>query len=184
MGPKCSRKTFPTPLHHLHQMSQTVDAKLQFLPDFEDSELGWQGYSIINNNYNKNGACSDYNLSSCPSNGNCSSCNSDDSKYKLDSCKSGYITNGNSCVANNCSSLNSSYSSSIAYGKYCEKITTSGLTCYKNCRDISCSNYPLTLSQAQSRSGYTTSTGYSICSDCSPVGNYASSCNEIGRAHV
>ena len=54
-------------------------------------------------------SCSGYSLSSCPANGNCSSCsvvNSDCSsggtKYKLDSCASGYSMSGNSCVKLTC----------------------------------------------------------------------------------
>ena len=49
-------------------------------------------------------SCSGYSLSSCPSNGNCSSCTavtsscSKSTKYKLDSCKSGYTKSGNSCI--------------------------------------------------------------------------------------
>lgn len=49
-------------------------------------------------------SCSGYSLSSCPSNGSCSSCTavasncSKSTKYKLNSCNSGYTKSGNSCI--------------------------------------------------------------------------------------
>lgn len=53
--------------------------------------------------------CSGYTLSTCPPNGNCSkctitatNCSTDGTKYKLDSCASGYVVSGNVCRPQTC----------------------------------------------------------------------------------
>ena len=87
--------------------------------------------------------CSGYGLSTCPSHGNCSTCtpvNTDCStgstKYKLDSCESGYTKSGNACIctAETCSGY--SLSSCPEHGN-CSSCTpkntdcTTGSTKYK-----------------------------------------------------
>lgn len=72
------------------------------------------GYHLKNGTCGKGGICekdcianncSGYDLSSCPAYGNCSkctvtatNCSTDGTKYKLDSCQSGYSKSGNTCV--------------------------------------------------------------------------------------
>lgn len=112
-------------------------------------------------------SCSGYSLSSCPSNGNCSTCTavtsscSRSTKYKLDSCKSGYTKSGNSCKAaaptctvqscsgyslsscpsnGNCSTCTAVTSSCSKSTKYkltsCKSgYTMSGNSCKKTCTD-------------------------------------------------
>ena len=72
------------------------------------------GWTCNSGYHEKNGACekdcianncSGYDLTTCPENGNCSkctvtatNCSTDGTKYKLDSCQSGYSKSGNTCV--------------------------------------------------------------------------------------
>ena len=65
------------------------------------------GYTLTTNGYSGSSACrkcvakscSGYTLSKCPANGYCTDCLSGSTKkYKLNSCKSGYEKNGNTCV--------------------------------------------------------------------------------------
>ena len=81
--------------------------------------------------------CSGYTLSSCPANGNCSkctitasNCSTDGTKYKLDSCSSGYhLSSGKcekDCEANNCSG----YTLSSCPSNYvCDKCTITATNC-------------------------------------------------------
>ena len=114
-------------------------AKTTFLPDkFED--LGFGGFTDIDHDYNPS-ECGAYPLSSCPKNATCNSCPSNSSKYKFVSCKTGYSYIGGSCLASSCATLG--YYSQVPDGKICTKTTEGTLTCYKNCRDVSCSGYTL-----------------------------------------
>ena len=77
-------------------------------------------------------ACSGYTLTQCPTNGICSSCLSGTTtKYKLDSCKSGYKLSGSSCVdaVRDCTSSDQKYLGDPGYT--CPK---DAITC-TYCRD-------------------------------------------------
>ena len=119
-------------------------------------------------------SCSGYSLSTCPSHGNCSSCtvtysdcSTGSTKYKLDSCESGYTKSGNSCIQvctaetcsgyslstcpdhGNCSSctpVNTDCSTGSTKYKLdsCESgYTKSGNTCIQVCTAETCSGYGL-----------------------------------------
>jgi hypothetical protein len=64
--------------------------QLTCIPD-ENCKLSSDGTNCI-------GSCVGYHLSSCPTGGVCSNCKSGTTtKYKLDSCQSGYTQSGNTC---------------------------------------------------------------------------------------
>ena len=76
--------------------------------DDPTSNYFWRSYAYCGINYGKKSCsvqtCSTYTLSSCPSHGICSTCtirdencNTGSNKYKLDSCETGYVLQGNSC---------------------------------------------------------------------------------------
>jgi len=135
-------------------------AKLQFLPDLKDSENGWAGNNI-GSAYNKND-CSAYPLKSCPLGATCVKCPFA-KKYKLTSCRSGWKISGNTCVAASCSALNSSYLSTVPDNKICSKINEGGLTCFKECRNISCNDYKINCDNGVSGANITSS---ALCPDC------------------
>ena len=77
--------------------------------------------------------CSTYTLSSCPSNASCSSCLSGlTSKYKIDSCNSGYTisSDGSSCIF---VQIGSSYDTCVAN---CKKNNPGSLKCETECKQI------------------------------------------------
>ncbi len=69
-------------------------AKLQFLPELENSETGWAGNNI-GSAYNRND-CSAYPLSSCPAKGKCTKCPVG-AGYRVNSCISPYILSNGTC---------------------------------------------------------------------------------------
>lgn len=87
--------------------------------------------------------CIDYNLFACPIKGECVSCANDNRRYKLISCESGYIKNGNFCLKKTCGNFGSNYADKVSYGQVCEEVQLEGITCYHNCRDINCVGYTL-----------------------------------------
>lgn len=168
---------FDRPLHNTHTYTHTLElkpiplntiklAKSTFLPDRFD-DLGLSDYDSLEGNYNSD-ACTGYNLISCPPNGNCSSCPSNSSRLKLNSCKSGYKISNNNCIASSCSALG--YEASVPLNKICTTTTQSGLTCYKDCRNVSCSGYSLNCSNKPANANL-----LSKCPDCNSA---ASNCGD------
>ena len=136
-------------------------AKSTFLPD-ADGDLGLSGHSISKYDHNYGDNCAGYNLEACPDGGICSSCPFNLTKKKLVSCKSGFEKSGSSCKASSCGAINSSYKDSIPTNQICTKFTEDGKTCYKDCKDVDCSGYPLT----NCTTTVANSTGLTICPDC------------------
>ena len=112
-------------------------AKTTFLPEYGD-DLGISDFDTIEGNYNQPD-CSDYTLYSCPEYANCSSCPSDKSRYKLISCQSGFKLSNGSCLPTNCSALG--YEDSVPSGQICTSFSTYSMTCFKDCRNVSCTGY-------------------------------------------
>ena len=143
-------------------------AKLIWLPDsFED--LGLSGHSSTKYDLNKND-CSAYPLASCPSNGKCTKCPVG-AGWKLQSCNSGFALTNGKCLASSCQGINSSYKTEIPTGQVCTKVTQGGLTCYKDCRNVSCSGYTLncdTFNVPYSASKTTCPDCESANANCSP----------------
>ena len=86
--------------------------------------------------------CLGYTLSSCPTGGNCSSCQSGTTtKYKLNSCSSPYIKNGNTCY--NCSTNQTNLNNKVklaskSYLYCCNGSSIGGISiqsCRSNCTD-------------------------------------------------
>ena len=151
-------------------------AGLKFLPEITDSEVSWSGNSI-SNSANKGNNCGGYTLTSCPANGTCSSCPFDRRYKRLISCANGYTKTETGCKASSCSAIG--YESSIPDNKICTKISDSGLTCYKDCRAVSCSGYTLncdTFNVANSASKAACPDCESANAKCSPKLCKVSSC--------
>ena len=164
---------------------------------------GWacdSGYTKDGNSCKKvctANSCSGYGLSTCPSHGNCSSCtpvNTDCStgstKYKLDSCESGYTKSGNTCIqvctAETCSGyglsscpIHGSCSSCTVTNSDCSTgstkykldscdsgYTKDGNTCKKVCEVKTCSSYTYPLTSCPE---------YGYCSICADVNSDCSS---------
>ncbi len=134
-------------------------AKSTFLPETYD-DLGLSGHENTKYDHNKGNNCSGYELTSCPANGNCSSCPFDRKYKRLVSCTGGYTKNGNSCKASSCSAVG--YESSIPANKICTKVTEGSLTCYKDCKSVSCSGYTLNCDSFN----VANSAGKTTCPDC------------------
>lgn len=142
-------------------------AKSVFLPDFKDSEFGI--IDSLSGDYSQDN-CAAYTLSSCPSGANCSSCPFDAHRFKFNSCKTGYKLSGSSCIPSSCQAIG--LSSSVPSGQVCTKITQSGLTCYKGCRNVSCSGYSLSCSSKPANSSSLTK-----CPDCNSA--YSNCSNNV-----
>ncbi len=138
-------------------------AKATFLPELKDSENGWSG-SSISNSANKGNNCSGYELTSCPAHGSCSSCPFDRRYKRLISCANGYTRKGNSCKAASCSAIG--YRSDIPANQICTKINEDDLTCYKDCRAVSCSRY---MASCINKPAHATTV--SKCPDCKNTAN-------------
>ncbi len=155
--------TFP----HIIELKPALDAyqlaKATFLPELSDSENGWSGNSI-SNSANKGNNCSGYELTSCPAHGNCSSCPFDRRYKRLISCANGYTRKGNSCKAASCSVIG--YRSDIPANQICTKFNEDDLTCYKDCRTVSCSSYKVSCSNKPAHA-----TTVSKCPDCKDTAN-------------
>ena len=145
-------------------------ARATFLPDTKD-DLGFSGRDTGGGDYGQGDACKDYTLSQCPANGTCTDCPTNSNKKKLTGCKSGYKISGDSCVASTCSAIDSGYKDNIPTDNVCTKITQSGLTCYKDCKTVSCSGYSLNCDSI-STGGDVSS--FEKCPDCQ---NAASNCS-------
>ena len=148
-------------------------AYAHFLPTFKDSEFGWGGKEITSKNYTPVSVdnCSAFPLDSCPNKGICSKCSFDGSKQRLDSCSSGWYKSGDMCCANDCASFGDV--NSVPNNKVCTGYDyfPSGcryFICYTQCRDVSCSGYPIdcsaTIANATSRE---------TCPDCISSGSAA-----------
>ena len=144
-------------------------AKSTFLPETYD-DLGLSGRHNTKYDFNKND-CSSYTLASCPAHGNCTKCPFDSRKLKLNSCDTGFALVNSKCLASSCSSINSSYVTEVPTGKICTKVTEGGLTCFKDCRNVSCSGYTLncdTFNVPYSASKTTCPDCESANANCSP----------------
>ena len=103
-------------------------------------------------------SCSGYTLTSCPTNGNCSKCtktaqdcSTDGTRYKLDSCASGFVVSGNSCREQTCEEkgqktcngsciATSECCGGCASGQKCENGT-----CVAACTTNSCPGYTMSF---------------------------------------
>ena len=141
-------------------------AKATFLPDTKD-DLGFSGRDAASSGYGQGDVCKDYPLSQCPANGTCSSCVTNFNRKKLTGCKSGYKISGNTCVPSTCATLNSGYAASMPSNSVCIKVSQYGLTCYSNCRNISCGSYPVNCPAEMTGDSYTANgITYQSCPDC------------------
>ena len=141
-------------------------AKATFLPDTKD-DLGFSGRDAASSGYGQGDVCKDYPLSQCPANGTCSSCVTNFNRKKLTGCKSGYKISGNACVPSTCATLNSGYAASMPSNSVCIKVSQYGLTCYSNCRNISCGSYPVNCPAEMTGDSYTANgITYQSCPDC------------------
>ena len=134
-------------------------AKSTFLPDSFD-DLGLSGHENTKYDHNQGDNCTGYELTTCPAHGNCLSCSFNRKLKRLVSCASGYTKSGNSCSASSCSAIG--YESSIPANKICTKFTEGSLTCYKDCRTVSCSAYTLNCDTFN----VANSSGKTMCPDC------------------
>ncbi len=139
--------------------SEYLLAKATFLPETYD-DLGLSGHENTRYNHNQGNNCTGYELTTCPANGNCSSCPFDRRYKRLISCATGYNKSGNLCSPGSCSVLG--YESTIPTNKICTQHTEGRLTCYKGCRTISCSEYPLNCDTFN----VANSSGKTTCPDC------------------
>ena len=103
----CTNKITSKPANSSYTYSSCTDGE-----GSKQIQTGWvcnPGYHEKNGDCEKDcpiDNCSAYTLASCPTNGNCSTCNKTaqdcskdtQTKYRLDSCKSGYKISGNSCI--------------------------------------------------------------------------------------
>lgn len=112
-------------------------AKIQFLPNVIDSEFKFGS----NADYNDSDNCPGYLLKACPAAAICTYCSMDPSRKKIVGCNAGFNLTGDTCTATSCEA--GGYKSTIPNNQICTKITTSGMSCYKDCRAISCSGYSL-----------------------------------------
>ena len=141
-------------------------ARATFLPDTKD-DLGFSGRNTGGGDYGQGDVCKDYTLSQCPANGTCTPCPTNPNKKKLTGCDSGYKISGNTCVAATCSAIDSSYKSFIPSNSYCTKVSKNGLTCYKDCKNISCSGYNLSCPSGMLSNTYVSNgITYQACPDC------------------
>lgn len=128
----CNDTTITIPLNSSYTYTSCTDGN-----GTKNIKTGWQcnsGYHKTSSNTCEKDCiannCSGYTLTSCPANGTCSTCtktaancSTDGTKYKLDSCTSGYTKSGNTCVKQNSSQIGNilysdmSTSSSVISGK-------------------------------------------------------------------
>ena len=120
---------------HTSELKPFLLAKATFLPDNEESnpDVGYNDYATE--------TCSDYTYSFCPDNAECTSCPIDQTKFKIESCKPGYYVQNDKCLPSDCGVLG--YLAAIPDDQICTSVTEDGLSCYKDCRAISCSGYTL-----------------------------------------
>ncbi len=133
-------------------------AKATFLPEATD-DFGFSG-SSLENGHNQGDNCSGYELTSCPVHGSCSSCPFDRRYQRLISCSNGYTKTGNRCKASSCSTIG--YLTEIPANKICTKHNEDDLTCYKDCKTVSCSGYTLNCDTFN----VANSSGKTMCPDC------------------
>mgnify|MGYP001038963053 CR=1 FL=1 len=135
-------------------------AKSTFLPDTYD-DLGLSGRHNTKYDFNKND-CSAYPLKSCPAHAKCMKCPVG-AGYKITSCDQGYTLSNNKCSAFSCSSLNAAYKTQVPLNQICSKFSENSLTCYKDCRNISCAGYTLDCDAIGNAPHVA---GVAICEDC------------------
>lgn len=143
-------------------------AKTTFLPEtFED--LGYSSYSSTNDDHNRGENCIDYTLKSCPEHAKCSKCPFDPHKLIIAQCDQGYAKRNKICVPSICQTINPSYEATITPDYICTKVIEYDLTCYKNCRPVNCSAYPISCSAT-----ITNALALEVCPDCD---NEAANCS-------
>ena len=155
-------------------------ARATFLPDTKDN-LGIGGRDCVAGDDGKvrcyidistarGDPCEGYGFFDCPSNATCTPCPTNSNKKKLTGCKSGYTLSGNACVAATCSALNSSYKTSVPNNSFCTKISANGLTCYKDCKTVSCSGYNVSCPSGMTANSVSVNgITYQACSECPVV---------------
>lgn len=136
-------------------------AKAVFLPEAGDG-LGFAGRDL-DSDHNQGDNCAAYTLNSCPAHGSCTNCPFNYRKKKLNKCDANWKVSGNSCVPNSCQAINSAYKTTIPTNNICSKTTEYGLTCYKDCRSISCGGYNIDCDTARSAANVSS---YEECADC------------------
>ncbi len=135
-------------------------AAIQFLPNYKDSDIGYNSHDLTAGSIADDDSCSAYPLSSCPANGNCRQCPTNRNKYRLLSCQDPYIITSakTACRAKVCSDFGAGYKSAHRANEVCYKqsfASTTKLNCYFDCeKKVTCSQlnraYSETLSQGQS----------------------------------
>lgn len=160
--------------HEFNSNNQTTKlAKATFLPDTKD-DLGFSGklfgISGDSGGFGSGDPCSSYTLSKCPAHGKCTTCPTSSNLYKLNSCTTGWKVSGNACIPAICSNVNSAYKSEIPQNSICTKVTSYGLTCYKDCRAVNCSGYTLNCSTFN----VPNATGKAECPDCTAANSNCS----------
>lgn len=141
-------------------------AKAIFLPNVEDDSFSG---NKLQGDYNTD-RCAEYPLQSCPQNAICSRCPFNHLRYRVDACKNGYKYSNKSCVPENCAAMG--YVSTPQIDQICTKVTNNGLTCYKDCRMISCSAYSVSCSKLPPFA-----TAVTKCPDCLKEGAKCSDYN-------
>ena len=88
----------PTYTHELEPFPSDAYqiAKATFLPEVQDSDLGW-GNNTIKDDYNSTN-CDDYTRTSCPSVGRCERCPFNAKLYKVLACVAPYLLSDGNCV--------------------------------------------------------------------------------------
>ena len=120
-------------------------AAIQFLPNYKDSDIGYNTHDLTAGSIADDDSCSAYPLSSCPANGNCRQCPTNRNKYRLLSCQDPYIITSNktACRAKVCSDFGAGYKSAPGANEVCYKqsfASTTKLNCYFDCeKKVTCS---------------------------------------------
>ena len=121
-------------------------AALKFLPDFEDSDIGYNTHDLSGGKLKiDTDACSGYTLSTCPANGTCSRCPTNSSKLRLVSCASPYRVNDNRTACRQATCADYGYKDVPATNEVCSYVnvpisSTLSKLCVENCEQkVTCS---------------------------------------------
>lgn len=119
-------------------------AAAHFLPNYEDHLASFKDVKLDFVNQNSQ-QCPGYDLDNCPSHAVCNRC-AFQKKFFIASCLNGYKINSDksACLAKSCSEINSTYSPSIPAENNCASHLITDISCYSECRAVSCSAYTLT----------------------------------------
>lgn len=152
-------------------------AKSTFLPETFD-DLGLSGYKSTNIYHSSNNnSCAAFPLSSCPQNAVCDRCPINPALFKFSNCKAGYKFSNGDCLPKSCDIVNALYKNAVPANSVCTRFSLYTLTCYKDCRPVNCSAYPLNCPAAIANAAE-----YQTCPDCSnPDANCALEKCKVGR---